>query len=86
MDGITNSTDMNLSKLQETVKARKVWRAAVHTNTTEFRTNNNRIDCPEANQILGAPGWLEVGICSSQKSRTCREQPSTENHPFQTNS
>ena len=29
LDGITNSTDMNLSKLQETVKARKVWRAAV---------------------------------------------------------
>ena len=30
MGGITNSIDMNLSKLQETVKDRKAWRAAVH--------------------------------------------------------
>ena len=27
---ITNSTDMNLSKLQETVEDRGAWRAAVH--------------------------------------------------------
>ena len=29
-DGITNSTDMSLSRLQQTVKDREVWRAAVH--------------------------------------------------------
>ena len=30
LGGITDSVDMNLSKLQEIVKDREAWRAAVH--------------------------------------------------------
>ena len=35
-DGITNSTDMNLSKLQQMVKDREAWRAAVHGVTKSW--------------------------------------------------
>ena len=30
LDGISDTVDMNLSKLQETVKDREAWHAAVH--------------------------------------------------------
>ena len=30
LDGITESTDMSLGKLQEIVKYREAWRATVH--------------------------------------------------------
>ena len=37
LDSITNSMNMNLNKLQETVKDREAWHAAVH-GVTKSRT------------------------------------------------
>ena len=36
LGGITDSTDMSLSKLQDIVKDRKAWRAAVHGVTESW--------------------------------------------------
>ena len=44
MDGITNSTDMSLSKLQEIVKIREAWHEAVHEaakSWTQLSNNNH---------------------------------------------
>ena len=40
LDGITDSINMNLSKLQKTVEERGAWRAAVH-RVTRSRTQVN---------------------------------------------
>ena len=36
LDSITDSMDMNLSKLREIVKDREVWNAAVHEVTKSY--------------------------------------------------
>ena len=46
LDHIIKSTDMSLSKLQEMVKVREAWRAAVYGVTksqTQLRLSNNKI-------------------------------------------
>ena len=48
MHGITDSTDLSLSKLSEIMKSREAWRAAIHQvamGHTRQRLNYNKASC-----------------------------------------
>ena len=61
MNGINNSMDMSLSKLQEMLKDREAWRGAVHgiaeLDMTEGLNNNNR-ETPFSNDDQARPLYI----------------------------
>ena len=81
MDGITDSVDMSLSKLQEMVKDREAWCATAHgvteTDMTEQLNNNNKLSSSVALAAFEVPSshrGLTVSMLDSEEIE-CSQHP-----------
>ena len=56
MVGLHHSKDMNLSTLQEIMKDKEAWHAAVHGVTKSDRTDNEQQQCTDCEYRLPTKG------------------------------
>ena len=64
LDSITDSMDMNLNKLQEIVKGREAWQAAVHGVTKSWTQLSN---WKKTTMTETTRSWfMKLGVCSGQ--------------------
>ena len=79
LDSVTDSMDMNLSKLQEIVKCRGAWHAAVHgatksqTRLSDWTTAAAIFRCLDVSQAIypftpGRVSWLLLGLVIVNKT------------------
>ena len=79
LNGITHSVEMNLSKLQEIVKDRGVWCAAVHGVAKRWPEHLNNKNNKKANEtkVDTYDKWYTVYRISSEKSWDKQQQQET---------